>query len=39
MLSDKLNINAGYDNEGKYLKVVNGKATWVDFPNAEEVSF
>lgn len=39
MLANKLNIDAGVENEGKFLKVVNGKATWVELTNAEEVAF
>lgn len=41
MLASKLNIDAGAENEGKVLKVVNGKATWaeLDYQNAEEVVY
>lgn len=35
----KLDTEAGEDNNGKFLRVVDGKATWVALQNAEEVAF
>lgn len=40
-LDDKLGIlnNTSSDDDGKFLRIVNGSPTWTEIPNAEEASF
>lgn len=32
-------FNPAQNDNGKFLRVVNGSPTWVDIPNAEEAAF